>query len=469
MLINHLKTALRNLRRNKGYSALSIFSLGTGMAVALLIGLWIFYQFSYDHFLPAHENAYAVKIRSTENGEVKVGAGTCLPLADAIKRDIPGIQHVAQTHWISDHLLSTQPHHITSAHQRVNTSTPHHVSIISRGLIASKDFLKIFQYPLIKGTAETVLHEPYSIVLSASTAKALFGEEDAIDKIVRFENVHDLKVSGILQDVPPNSSMQFAFIIPFSFSIAQDDWVKQNLTNWRNRSVQTFVSVDPAAPLPAMEASLKDLEKKYNPDDYKVSRPELFLHALRHWHLYGEFDNGVMAGGLIDTVKMFGIIGALVLAISCINFMNLTTARSGRRAKEVGIRKAIGSRRQGLILQFLTESIVVSFLALAVSLLVVQLSLPAFGALTQTAVTIPFDNITFWLIMAGYAMLMGILAGSRPAFYLSSFKAVKVLKGSVQVGRHASMFRRLLVVAQFTASIALINTTLIIYLQIRHA
>ncbi len=452
MFKNYFKTAWRNLINNKVYSALNILGLATGMAVALIIGLWVYYQFSYDRFLPGYQQAYSVKFKYNNNGEIDVGSATCLPLAETLKKDIPGIRYATQTDWMG-------PHSLVVGDKK----------LYSGGAMAGSDFLKIFRYPLLKGNVDVVLKDPYSIVLNETTAKALFGNEDPVNKIVRIDNSHDLKVTGVLRDVPSNSTLQFNYIVPFSYYFQNYDWVKNDVANWNDNSFQTFVALQPNVSYAQIEPKLKTIAKKYGGDFYKTVNAELFMQPLKDWHLYTDFKNGIAVGGFIDYVKMFSIIGLLVLIIACINFMNLSTARSEKRAREVGIRKAVGSQRKSLILQFLIESVVITFIAFLLSLLIVQLALPAFKALTKTNISVPYGSSIFWFIMMGYVLLTGLVAGARPAFYLSSFKPVKVLKGAIQAGGTASLPRKILVVIQFSCSIALIISTIIVYQQIQHA
>ena len=452
MFKNYFKTAWRNLINNKVYSALNILGLATGMAVALIIGLWVYYQFSYDRFLSGYQQAYSVKFKYNNNGEIDVGSATCLPLAETLKKDIPGIRYATQTDWMG-------PHSLVVGDKK----------LYSGGAMAGSDFLKIFRYPLLKGNVDVVLKDPYSIVLNETTAKALFGNEDPVNKIVRIDNSHDLKVTGVLRDVPSNSTLQFNYIVPFSYYFQNYDWVKNDVANWNDNSFQTFVALQPNVSYAQIEPKLKTIAKKYGGDFYKTVNAELFMQPLKDWHLYTDFKNGIAVGGFIDYVKMFSIIGLLVLIIACINFMNLSTARSEKRAREVGIRKAVGSQRKSLILQFLIESVVITFIAFLLSLLIVQLALPAFKALTKTNISVPYGSSIFWFIMMGYVLLTGLVAGARPAFYLSSFKPVKVLKGAIQAGGTASLPRKILVVIQFSCSIALIISTIIVYQQIQHA
>ncbi len=451
MLKNYLKIAWRNITRSKGYSFINIAGLSAGMAVALLIGLWVYYQVSYDRFLPGYQHVYTARIRYNENGVPAIGLATPLPLAAALKKDIPGVKYVAQTDWMGAHSLVVGEK-----------------KIYPGGAMAGADFLKIFQYPFLQGNADAALQSTYSIVLTASTAKALFGNEDPMNKLVRIDNSHDLKVTAVLADVPANSTLQFSFIVPFSY-YEQYDWVKQTAGNWRNNSYQTFVALEATTAYSRVEPKLKQIMKLYDPEDFAAAQLEVMFQPMQDWHLYNEFSNGLQSGGFIDYVKMFGITGLLVLLIACINFMNLSTARSEKRAREVGIRKTIGSRRKDLVLQFLVESVLMSFVAGLVAVLLVQLALPAFNTLTKTLVRIPYSHSLFWICMLSYIVFTGLLAGSRPAFYLSSFNPIKVLKGTIQTGRAATLSRKVLVVLQFTCSIALIIGTVIVYQQVQHA
>jgi putative ABC transport system permease protein len=451
MFSNYFKTAWRSLLHNKSSSALNILGLATGMAVALLIGLWVYDQSSYDRFLPGYDRAYQVRYNYTNKGEISTQSEVCLPLANALKNDIPEVAWASPVFGPVSNALALGD----------KTVRP-------RGLIGGEDFLNIFQFPLLKGNAATALKDPYSIVLTESTAKALFGDADPLNKMIRIDNFEDRKVTAVVKDLPRNSTLQFDYITAFS-AFASGGWVKAATTNWNHNFFKLYIGLRPNASYEQAASKSKLLVKKHAPEIYSTFQQQVTLQPLKDWHLYADFKNGVAVGGLIDYVRMFSIIGLLVLIIACINFMNLSTARSEKRAKEVGIRKTIGSQRSNLVIQFLIESLVVTFVAFIVSLLLVQLVLPSFNALTGAFIAIPFSNVAFWLIMLGYVLVTGLLAGSRPAFYLSSFQPIKVLKGTVQAGKYASLPRRALVVLQFTCSIVLIISTIIIYQQIQHA
>jgi len=452
MFRNYFKTSWRNISKEKGYSGFNILGLAVGMAVALIIGLWVQYQVSYNRFLPDFGQVYRAMVRSSRNGVAEAGGwATCLPLADAIRRDVPEVKYVAQADFGGLHSLMTGDK-----------------KLYSNGLFAGEDFLKIFRFPLLQGNVEEVLKQPASIVLTRSAAVALFGHEDPINKTVRLDNLHDVKVAGVLADLPANSSLSFDYIIPFSYFIQTQDWIRDNMGNWNLDPIQTFVALQPNVHKEQAEATLKSIYKKYDQDGYKAEKLEAFLYPLKDWHLFSDFKNGVVSGGFIDYVRMFSIIGLLVLVIACINFTNLSIARSERRAREVGVRKAIGSLKRHIIFQFLMESVLITLIAFVLALMLVSVALPAFNSLTSCVIAIPWSSARFWGVMLSYVLLTGLLAGSRPAFYLSSFRPVEVLKG-LQSGRAATTPRKILVVLQFTCSVALIISTVIVYQQIQYA
>jgi ABC-type antimicrobial peptide transport system permease subunit len=448
MFKNYFKLAWRNLIHNKLYSLLNILGLATGMAVALIIGLWIWYQYSYDRFLPDSQQIYKTGLKGTgSNGDSYAYLVSPMPLADALRRDVPGIRHVVMTDWI-------KPHGLVAGDRKIYLP----------GIIAENDFLKIFQYPLLKGNNEQVLNDPYSIVLTESVARSLFGNEDPLNKIVRIDNQNNLKVTGVLKDIPDNSTLQFNYVIPYEYLIQNSD-IKNYLNMWGQVTSNVYVSLQPGVSYAQVEPLLKKIIARYDPEEYQRSHREIIMQEMKDWHLYTEFKNGIATGGLISYIRVFSIAGILVLLIACINFMNLSTARSEKRAKEVGVRKAIGSQRYELVLQFLTESLVITFVAFILALLLVQTALPAFNTLTKAAIRIPYTNIFFWIIMLSYVLLTGLLAGSRPAFYLSSFRPVRILK----TDHGAIRSRKTLVLIQFTCSITLIISTIIIYQQIKYA
>lgn len=452
MIRNYLKIAWRNITRSKGYSALNIFGLATGMAVALLIGLWVFNEYSYDKFLTGYQQLYRIQRNYNSNGDTLTFRTTSLKLADVLRKEIPEIEYVAESDWMGQHGLLVGDK-----------------KIYTRGARIGSDFLKMFPYPLLQGNAGTVMKEPYSIILTAATAKALFGNANPINKMVRFDNQNDLKVTGVLKDLPDNSSLKFNFIVPFSYFEQTAQYVKQARSGgYGNNSYQIFIKLKPGISYAQVAPKIRNIEHTEK-DNINAMNSYVTFQPLQRWHLYSNYVNGKDLPGFLDYVNIFSIIGILVLLIACINFVNLTTARSEKRAREVGIRKAIGSQRKDLVLQFLTESFLITLIAAVFAVFFVQLSLPAFNTLTSNEIHIPYANTSFQLIMMLCVFTTALVAGSRPAFYLSSFKSVKVLKGNLKIGKAATLPRKILVVAQFSCSVALIISTVIIYQQIQHA
>jgi putative ABC transport system permease protein len=324
-------------------------------------------------------------------------------------------------------------------------------------------FLQMFSFPLVKGDAKTVLNNGSSIVLTQTLAKKVFGDEDAMGKIIKVDNKDNFTVTGIVKDPPNNSRFQFEFLTSWDYLIRRDE----DDSSWGNNSTKTYVLLKQNATLASANEKIKKIKIKYNKDE--DPRWEMFLYPSSRWRLYSSFTNGKEDGGLIDFVKLFGIIALFILLIACINFMNLSTARSEKRAKEVGIRKVVGAQKQSLVGQFIGESVLLSLIAGIVALVIIQVSLPAFGTLTDKKLFIDFSNINFWLAGIGFVLLTGIIAGSYPAFFLSSFKPVKVLKGTFKADNALITPRKLLVVLQFTFAIILIICTSIVKQQIDHA
>ncbi|MDB5159012.1 MAG: macB 15, partial [Mucilaginibacter sp.] len=451
MIKNYFKIAWRNLLKNKVYSALNIVGLSVGMGVALLIALWVFHEYSYDKFLPDTDQLYQVKVNFTSQHTGKhTQDALALPLAEVLKKEYPEIKYVAQCDGNGTHGLIAG-----------------NKKLYMDGSMVGPDFLKMFQFPLVKGNAGTVLKDTYAIVLTQSTAKALFGNIDPVGKVVKIDNQTNVKVTGVLKDLPANSSFSFNYLMPFSFTEKQQGWGNTS-TNWGSNSFQLFAMLQPGVSYEKIAPKIKWIIRDKGAV-MRPAKPEVIMQPMKDWHLYSDYKNGVPVGGFIDYVRMFSIIGILVLLIACINFMNLSTARSEKRAREVGVRKAMGSQRSYLIFQFLTESVLIAFFSFVLAIVLVQLALPSFNELTGDLITIPYSNPVFWLIMISYILLTGLLAGSRPAFYLSSFNPVKVLKGTMQVGKTATLPRKILVVAQFSCSVALIISTVIVYQQIQHA
>lgn len=451
MIRNYIKIAWRNILNNKVYSAMNIVGLGAGMAVALLIALWVNYQYSFDKFLPGYEHAYQVKRNFNSNGDTLTFNSTSLKLAAVLRSQVPELAQIAESDFGSSHGLMVGAKKLLLNGQQVGSG-----------------FMEIFKFRVIKGTASNALTDPLSIVLTESVAKALFGDEDPINKVVRVDNKDNLKVTAVIQNLPANSSFQFKYLLPFSYLVQVQNIQSQYGGSFGNNGYQLFAALKPGASYIKVTAKIKDIEKTQT-DNINAMSSNVIMQPIADWHLYGSYKNGKAVDGFIEYVRIFGIVGILVLLIACINFVNLSTARSEKRAREVGVRKAIGSGRKDLIFQFLTESVVLTFLSFVLGMSLVYCCLPVFNALSGTAISIPFASSWFWLAVFCGILLTSVIAGGRPAFYLSSFNPVKVLKGTFRAPKSAAFSRRVLVVAQFSCSIMLIISTVTIYQQVEYA
>ncbi|RRA99961.1 ABC transporter permease [Larkinella rosea] len=451
MLQNYLKIAWRGLRKNRGFSFINILGLAVGMAVAMLIGIWVWDELTFDRFYQNEANLYRVMLNRTANGETTTQPNGPLPLGDVLRNEIPEIRRVTES-------LNTNMR--AEAGLKVGDK-----KLVRKGQNVGSEFFSMFDLPMVYGSPATALKELNSIILTEQTAESLFGKTDPLGKTVRLNDNFDLNVTAVLKKLPGNTAWDFDFIVPFSHLEANTPWMQSSRTNWNNNIIEYLVELHPNANRAAVDSKLKGIIKRHNPE----SIFEAFLHPVERWHLYGEFKNGKNTGGFIRYVRLFAMVGLAVLLIACINFMNLATARSEKRAKEVGVRKAVGSFRSQLIGQFLSESMLIAGLALVLALALVLVFLPVFNGITQKQLTFPWQLSGFWLLTLGFTVITGALAGSYPAFYLSSFNAVRVLKGSVRVGRNANWPRKVLVVVQFTGCIAFIISAILVYQQIQYA
>ncbi len=449
MIKNYFKIAWRNLIKSKVYSFINIAGLAIGMAVAVLIALWIWDEVSYNKNFPNYNRIVRAKENSSSGADIRTFNSMPVPLSGYLRSKYASdFKKVVMASWNLPHILAAGEKKLSR-----------------QGMYVQPDFATIFSFNMIKGSLNC-LNDPYSIVLSQSLAKAIFGNDDPINKIVKIDNKNSLKVTGVFEDFAHNSEFNdVTFFTTWEYYMADQNWVKDGQTNWDDNSFQIFAQLQDNADLNKLSAKVKGSLSGHDRKD----KPEVILHPMSKWHLYTEFKNGVNTGGSIQFVWMFGIIGLFVLFLACINFMNLSTARSEKRAKEVGIRKAVGSLRNQLIMQFLSESVLIAFLAFILAIVAVQLSLPWFNQLADKQMSISWSNGWFWLLAISFTLLTGIIAGSYPAFYLSSFNSVKVLKGTFKAGRFASMPRKVLVVLQFAVSVSLIICTIIIYQQIQYA
>jgi ABC-type antimicrobial peptide transport system permease subunit len=446
MFRNYLKIAWRNLWRNKGFSITNILGLTIGITCTILILLWVQDELNYDKFNTNYDNIYQVMANRDFNNEKFTDPNMVMPLAQSIQAQVPQVKNAVLTTYRA-------PHVITYGDTKLKQS----------GYTVSDNFFKVFTVKFIEGSAATAIPDAYSIVLSQTAAKALFGNEEALNKVVKIDNNYNAKVTAIVADMPGNSTLQFDFVNLFNYS---GDYEKQAMTNWQNCSWMVYIQTLPGADIQTIEKKINDIKYQHDPIDKNISK--YFAFPMRDWHLRSDFKDGKNVGGMIEYVRMFAIIACIILLIACVNFMNFSTARSEKRAKEVGVRKTLGSDRKQLVLQFYFEAMILTLIAFALSLITVLLLLPSFNTLVDKHLLLPFDQPTFWLAALLIIIFTGIIAGSYPALYLSSFNAVKVLKGTFKPGKNATLPRRILVVAQFVISILLISSTIIVYQQIQH-
>jgi len=458
MIKNYLKIAWRNLLKNKAHTFINVTGLSVGMAVAMLIGLWIWDELSYDKYFQNYNRLVRVMQHQTFNGERGTQNSIPLPLGPKLRENYTGsgkdFKYVVMSTWTQGHILAYKDKKLNQSGNYMQPEAP-----------------DMFALKMLKGT-RTALKDPSSIILSAKLAKAIFGDADPMNQVVKIDNKNLVKVTGVYEDLPRNTSFNdMAFILPWDLYVTTNTWVKNELFEWGNNSWQIFAQLNPNANIDQVAARIRDLKlNALTAANDKLSlgfKPSLFLHPMNKWHLYSEFKNGVIVGGNIEFVWMFGIIGTFVLLLACINFMNLSTARSEKRAKEVGIRKTLGSLRKQLITQFFSESLLVSVFAFVFSIILVQLALSWFNQVADKQMTILWSSLAFWIIGLVFTLFTGVIAGSYPAFYLSSFQPVKVLKGTFRAGRLASLPRKILVILQFTVSATLIIGTVVVFTQVQ--
>ncbi|MCP4974899.1 MAG: FtsX-like permease family protein, partial [Maribacter sp.] len=452
MFRNYLKIAWRNLLKNKAYSTINIGGLALGMAVTLIIGLWVQDELSYNSFYPNKDKIAQVFQSQTFNGQTGTGPAIPRPLEKALREGYgDNFNHLIMASWTNDLYLKYGENSLSRPGNYMQREAP-----------------ELLNLQIIKGEKDG-LREVNSIMLSESTATELFGSDNPIGKVVKVSNQYNLMVTSVYKDIPLNNSFNDTeYIIPWDQYLASREWVRKAEDSWGNNSFQMFVEVAENVDLDKVSTIIKDVKKTLNEDSAEFN-PQLFLFPMKDWYLRSNFDDGKQVGGRIKYVWLFGIIGAFVLLLACINFMNLSTARSEKRAKEVGIRKSIGSQKGQIINQFLSESFLVVLFAYFIAVLIVLLALNGFNDLSKKAISFPWDSTAFWLTSIAFILITTLMAGSYPALYLSSFKPVDVLKGTFKAGKYAGLPRKILVVVQFTVSVAFIIGTVIVMQQINHA
>jgi putative ABC transport system permease protein len=446
MLKNYFKIAWRNLFRNKSFSFTNVLGLTIGITCTILILLWVQDEVGYNRFHSNYSTIYKVMATRNFNNQIFTDENMVLPLARSIETDVPQVKQA-----------------VVTTHRYPTILTYGDTKLKKQGYTVSEHFFNIFSWKFLKGNAATALSDPSSVVLTQSAATAFFGKEDPMNKMVRVDNSREAKVTAIVDDPPRNSSFQFDYIFPFNYS---EDNVKTSMNEWGNSSWTVFFQTVPDADVETLNKNINQVKYVHDPNDKKVS--SYFAFPMSKWRLYSDFKDGKNIGGMIQYVKLFAEVALIILLIACINFMNLSTARSEKRAKEVGVRKTLGSNKKQLIAQFFVESMILTIIAFVLSILSVFLLLPAFNTLVDKQLVLDLTKPAFWLLSVAIIVITGLVAGSYPALYLSSFNPIKVLKGTILAGKAAVLPRRILVVFQFVISVLLISGTIIVYQQIKH-
>ena len=445
MLKNYLLIAWRNLTKNKAYSIINIVGLGAGMAIALLIGLWITDEVNFDHYATDHSRLAQGMVIQYGNGQIYNGTVVATPMGQALRDKYAGFfKRTALTHGAGNCLCSI-------GDKRLRAAT----------IYAQQDLPSMWSFHLVRGSVDA-LKDPSTMMISQSLSTALFGTSDPLGKISRVDDI-EFRIGAVYEDLPDNTSFYGVKAVLPWYNPANSYYIQN--TDWGDHNANLYVELAPNVTAAQASANIRTLCTPF----IKDWKEELMVYPIDRAHLYDQFKNGLPSGGRITFVWLFGIIGIFVLLLACINFMNLSTARSEKRAREVGIRKTIGSLRPQLVWQFLIESVLVAVIAFLLSLVLVSASLPFFNDLSDKQMRLPFDSPLFWCAAVAFTVLTGLIAGSYPAFYLSRFRPVQVLKGAFRTGRYASLPRKFLVVLQFTVSLTLIIGTVVVYRQILFA
>jgi putative ABC transport system permease protein len=450
MFKNYFKTTFRNLWKNKTYSFLNIFGLAVGITCAALIFLWIEDEVSFNHNFAKRDYLYHVMQNEKSDAGISTNGSTPGPLAAALKADIPGIVNSGRLSWAMDELVELGDK-----------------SIKENGMYADPSVLSMYSLPFIYGKPDNALNDPNSVVISETMSKKFFSDTNPVGKVLKMNikgaySVDGLyTVTGVFKDLPANCYYHFQWLSPYTTWEDANTWLKP----WGNNLTETIVELAPTANPSAINKKLTN----YLSTKVTGATNHCFLFSMNDWHLRSNFVNGVQDGGSIKYVKLFSIIALIILLIACINFMNLATARSENRAKEVGVLKVMGARKKELIGKFITESLLMSFMAVLLAVGLLYALIPFYNELVEKQLSLNLFNPLHLGCLLAIGLIAGLVAGSYPAFYLSSFNPVKVLKGiKVKSSAGAIFIRKGLVITQFTASVILIISTIIVYRQVQH-
>ena len=442
MFRNYFIVSWRNLLRNKAFSLINITGLAIGMAGAILVLLWIAHHMSFEKFHEKKDRVYQVYNLAEIEGEKQAWSGSSSLLGPAIQTTYPQAEEVFRINWVANLIFTTGEKHLEAY-----------------GYFTDPGFLRTLDFPLVRGDKNTALDKPESVILTEKFSRRLFGNEDPVGKAIRIDSNANFMVTGVMEDQPGNTSFDFEYLIPMEYR-KKINW---DIPKWDNYGVETFVLLKPGITENEANKLFRNVIKTHVPG----MKNELFVHPMKKWHLYSKFENGKIAGGQIEQVRLFGIIGAFILLIACINYMNLSTAKSEKRAREVGIRKVIGARKSSLVWQFISESVLIAFIAGIIALVLAELSIGSFNELVYADLTIPYSNSYFWIYGIAFILITGIIAGSYPALYLAANKPMNALKSKLKAARALVAPRKVLVIFQFSFAIVFIVCTIVIYRQIK--
>jgi len=446
MLRLNIKIAFRNLVKNPGFTLINVGGLAIGIACCLILLLYVSYEYSYDRHFKNADRTYIAYTNMEANGKTFSWAWTPGLLAPELNENVTGISTAARASYPGANLVSYDQKKMNEA-----------------GMYVDPSYLQIFDHKFIYGSPANALRDINSVILTRKLAQKLFGTENPLGKVVKLDNSEPLKVDAVIEDLTDNSSLKFEYLMPWRLYEKRENWITRE--GWGSNFCLTVVQLQHSNLLTKVNAEVKDLYKRH---DNEATKNELFFHPLNKWHLYSDFENGVSVGGKIDQLKILLLLSLCILLIACVNFMNLSTAKSEKRAKEVGIRKAIGSSRKALIYQFISESVLVSCFASLIAFILVELCLGYFNNLLNAHLVIKYGMWEYWAVLVGLTLFTGLIAGSYPAFYLSSFDPVKVFKGFKSDTGTSFSIRKILVVTQFVFAAGIIVFTSFIYLQLNY-
>ena len=447
IIYNNFRISTRYLMKNKFFSAINIAGLAIGMAASMVMFLWIRMELNVDQFHEHKDRIYQAYTNSEKDGQIFTTSQSPHIMGTVLEADYTAFEKVVRTNWVGAFVLHAGDKHLEAG-----------------GLLTDPGFLEVFSFPALRGDPKTALSSSRSIVLTETLAKKLFGDENPLNKIVRVDSTALFTVSAVLRDLPHNTRFFFDYLLPWSYT-KEVGWQE---TSWDKFTINTYILLNPGIEAADVNAQLREIVSDHDPSAGD-QKPETFLYPMAKWHLWSHFENGKPTGGMIDYVRTHGLIAGIILLIACINYMNLSTARSVRRGKEIGICKIAGANKRSMVIRFLAESVLLAAIASVIAILMAHMALPWFNSINYSNISIPYDDPAFWIFTVGFVLFTGLVAGSYPAFYLSSYKPINAIRNVFQFSHSAIAPRKMLVILQFGFAIFLIACTMVIYDQVQFA